>query len=225
MKFLSTCVQMFPCEYKILKKNDFISLYVKANDEILEIITNKLSSYLPMSIYFTASSIKACENLPFGNNLEIQDDSILPYCTSCLNDVEDDENINYYNVFHSCINCGISLEKEVFTLLNNNIEVKYEPSEALFKKIALLINENKKIKIKTFSGVFVFSKADKLNKNSKILFTDIDNISTVFTVSKQELLMLNSIEKPVINLEINNSYKMKNKCEVKTLDIRLANDL
>lgn len=225
LKFLSTCVQMFPCEYKILKKNNFISLYVKANDDILEIITNKLSSYLPMSIYFTASSIQACENLPFGNNLEIQDDSILPYCTSCLNDVEDDENINYYNVFHSCINCGLSLEKRVFTLTKNDIELKYEPTKDLFEKIALLINENNKIKIKTFSGSFIFSKAEKINKNSKILFTNIDNISSVFNVSNQELTILNSIEKPVINLEINNIYKIKNKCEVKSLDIRLANDL
>lgn len=224
LKFLDSCAKKFDCEYKILRENEFIVLYIKGELEILELFSTKLSSYLPMSIYFYDSVIDMVDEFPFGKNLEIQDDFALPFCSDCLNQVEDDESSHYYNAFKTCSNCGNKVDTKNFILTSNHTKEIWKSDEELFSKIARFINDGKKVKIKSFSGTFVFSKFDKNDKTSDILATNIDNISKMFVIKNTETIALASIEKPIINLKLNEIFKVNNECNIKDLNLRFAND-
>ena len=224
LKFLDSCAKKFDCEYKILQENEFIVLYIKGELEVLELFSTKLSSYLPMSIYFYDSEIDMVDEFPFGKNLEIKDDFVLPFCSDCLNKVEDDESSYYYNAFKSCSNCGSEIDTKNFILTSDDTKEICKSNEELFSKIARFINDGKKIKIKTFRGVFVFSKFDVTNDKSDILATNLDNIPKMFVIKKSETIALASIEKPIINLKLNEIFKVNNECNFKDLNVRFAND-
>lgn len=220
VKFLDFASKQFDCEYKIFQELDFVYLYVESNEEILEKLSESLSTYIPMSIYYYDIQVEIVEKMPSFSTISLNEEKTISFCPSCLKEVENDQSKDFYNAFKSCNICN-SFEKATFLFENKKVESNIE----LFKKIALLINENKKIKIKTLSGIFVFSKIKTLDDCSCLLVTNIRKISQIIVENKTDVIALISIEKPQINFKINEIYKQKNSIEKTNIDIRYSNDL
>ncbi|QKF66811.1 hypothetical protein AVENP_1257 [Arcobacter venerupis] len=219
-KFLDFASKQFDCSYKILQEGDFLYLYVESSQEILTSFSDNLSLYLPMSIYFYGLKVEVIDSLPLANSITLAQDKHISFCPECLKKVEDEKNKDYYNAFKSCDICS-GFEEAEFIFEDEVIE----SNKPLFEKIALLISENKKIKIKTLSGIFVFSKLENIDKSSKLLVTNLENISSLIVENKTEIIALASIEKPFIDFKINEIYKQKNSVKKDKISIRFANDL
>lgn len=173
-----------------------------------------------MSIYYYNVEVELVEKIPENSSITLSEEKIISFCPSCLNEVEDEENKNYYNAFKSCELCH-SWENPSFIFENKSLE----SSKRLFEDIAKLINENKKIKIRTLSGEFIFSKLENLENSTNLLVSNLHNISSMVVEDKTQIVSLASIEKPSIDFKINEIYKIKNNIKKKYINIRYSNDL
>lgn len=219
-KFLEKAAKEFGCLYKILKEGDYLSLYLESLDENLEEYANSLSSQLPMSIFYYDIKVDILSAMPKEDSMSLLQDKNISFCPSCLKEVEDENSKFYYDAFKSCNICdGFNTNSFIFE------NKKVESDKELFEEIAKLINDNKKIKIKTLSGTFVFSKVSNINESKNLLTTNLRNISKVMVENKTEVVALASIEKPSIDLKINEIFKHKHNIEKEYIDVRFANDL
>lgn len=160
------------------------------------------------------------KELPSKSSISLFEEKKIPFCQTCLKEVEEEGNKEYYNAFKSCKNCtGFEEAKFIFE------KKEIASNKILFEKLALLINEDKKIKIKTLSGIFIFSKLKNIENSSKLLVTNLKNINTLVIEKKAEIEALSSVEKPSIDFEINESYKQKNNIKKEKINIRFSNDL
>ncbi|OCL88191.1 hypothetical protein [Arcobacter porcinus] len=220
MKFLDFVAKKFNCDYKIYQKLDFVYLYIEAEDEILEEFSNTLSLYVPMSIFYYGLELEVVEKLPLETSSSFDEESIISFSPSSLKEVEDKDSIDFYNAFKSC---EVSKGFEDATFIFENQEVKSD--KKLFEKLSFLINEDKKIKIKTLSGTFVFSKLKNIEKSKELLVVNLENISSLVVEDANSIVALASIEKPKIEFRINEIFRLKNKTDKKSIDIRYVNDL
>ncbi|HJE03603.1 MULTISPECIES: hypothetical protein [Arcobacteraceae] len=220
MKFLDFVAKKFNCDYKIYQKLDFVYLYIEAEDEILEEFSNTLSLYVPMSIFYYGLELEVVEKLPLETSSSFDEESIISFSPSSLKEVEDKDSIDFYNAFKSC---EVSKGFEDATFIFENQEVKSD--KKLFEKLSFLINEDKKIKIKTLSGTFVFSKLKNIEKSKELLVVNLENISSLVVEDANSIVALASIEKPKIEFRINDIFRLKNKTDKKSIDIRYVNDL
>jgi len=219
-KFLDFAAKKVPCEYKISQNQDYVCLYMEASLEVLEEFSSSLSEYIPMSIYYYDLQINALDSFENIKATSLEDDRLISFCPSCLKEVEDEENENYYNAFKSCEVCD-SFKEGSFLLYNEEVK----SSKELFENLAQKINENQKVKIKTLSGTFIFSKLEDLNNSTNLLSTSLLSISSLVVENKTDIVALASIEKPSIDFKINEIYKQKNQIKKDSINIRLANDL
>ena len=219
-KFLDYASKQFECSYKILQENDFVDLYINSSEEVLNQFSQALSLYIPMSIYYYDVQIEVVNELPSANTIPLIQDKLISFCPSCLAKVENKEDEDYYNAFKSCDICN-NWEEAVFIFENEELK----PNVELFEKLAFLINDNKKIKIKTLSGTFVFSKFENIENSFRLLVTNLKNISSLVVENKTEIVALASIEKPSIDFKINEVYKQKHALKKENINIRFANDL
>lgn len=219
-KFLDFACKKFDCSYKIFQIQEEVFLYVESSEEQMNLFLESISSLIPMSIYYYNVEVELVEKIPENSSISLNEEKIISFCPSCLNEVEDEENKNYYNAFKSCNICK-SWENPSFIFENKSIK----SSKKLFEDIAKLINENKKIKIRTLSGEFIFSKLENLGNSTNLLVTNLNNISSVVVEDKTQIVSLVSIEKPSIDFKINEIYKIKNNIEKKFINIRYSNDL
>lgn len=219
-KFLDYTARQFDCEYKILKDLDFVYIFIKADDEIIEEFSEALSYYLPMSLYYYDLQIDVVEQFPFIDSVSLEQDKLISFCPSCLKQVENENSSNYYNAFKSCEICD-GFENGSFIFEGVQVESNIE----LFENLASLINDGQKIKIKTLSGDFVFSKLNDLNTSTNLLVTNLRNISSLVVENKTDIVALASIEKPSVDFKINEIYKIKNNVLKSDINIRYANDL
>lgn len=219
-KFLDFAAKKNDCEYKIVQKLDFVYLYVKCSEKSLGEFSESLSKYLPMSIFYYDIVINTLPDFPNVQTMSLEQDNLISFCPTCLREVEDEENENYYNAFKSCEVCD-SFEEANFVLDNQ----KVESSKKLFENLAQKINENQKIKIKTLSGTFVFSKVNDLDSSTNLLATNLLNMSSLVVENKTDIVALASIEKPSVDFKINEIYKLNNEIKKDFINIRFANDL
>lgn len=219
-KFLDYASKQFECSSKILQENDFVDLYINSSEEVLNQFSQALSLYIPMSIYYYDVQIEVVNELPSANTIPLIQDKLISFCPSCLAKVENKEDEDYYNAFKSCDICN-NWEEAVFIFENEKLKSNIE----LFEKLAFLINDNKKIKIKTLSGTFIFSKFENIENSFRLLVTNLKNISSLVVENKTEIVALASIEKPSIDFKINEVYKQKYGLKKEKINIRFANDL
>ncbi|RBQ29321.1 hypothetical protein [Aliarcobacter vitoriensis] len=220
VKFLDFASKKFDCSYKIYQELDFICLYMQANEQILEEFSSTLSLYIPISIFYYGIEVEVVENLPKEDSTTVYDDKIISFCPTCLKEVEDEKSLDYYNAFKSCEVCK-SFENATFIFENEEIK----SHKKLFEKLSQLINEDKKIKIKTLSGTFVFSKVKDIENHKELLVTNLENINTLIVENATSIVALASIEKPQIEFKINEIYKLKHSIKKEKIDLRFANDL
>ncbi len=220
IKFLDFVAKKFDCEYKIYQKLDFVYLYIEAEEKILEDFSNALSLYVPISIFYYGLEVEVVEKLPLETSSSFDEKNLISFSPSSLKEIEDEDSIDFYNAFKSC---EVSKGFEDATFIFENQKVKSD--KKLFEKLSSLINEDKKIKIKTLSGTFVFSKVENIDKSSELLVVNLENISSLVVEDINSIVALATIEKPKIEFRINEIYRLKNKIDKKSIDIRYSNDL
>lgn len=220
VKFLDFASKQFDCSYKIYQELDFVFLFIQADEKTLEEFSSKLSFYVPMSIFYYGVEVDVIENLPKEDSTSICDDKMISFCPTCLKEVEDENSLDFYNAFKSCEVCK-SFENATFIFENEEIK----SHKKLFEKLSQLINEDKKIKIKTLSGTFVFSKIKDIENHKELLVTNLENINTLIVENATSIVALASIEKPQIEFKINEIYKLKHSIKKEKIDLRFANDL
>ena len=220
VNILHSFIENYECKYKVLQDLDNVYLLVEAKEQVLEEVSNNLSKYLPMSIYYEGLEVDVVKSMPDLESTKADNQALNSFCPKCLDQVESKLDSNYYNAFKFCKVCK-TFESAIF-LLDKKEE---HSSKELFERLAKLINENKRIKIKTVSGTFIFKKLDSIDMAKELLCTNLQNISNLVVEDKQSIVALASIEKPKISFRINEIYKMKEKLSKDYIDIRVANDL
>jgi len=230
IKFLKAIVSEMNLAFEIFREEDFIYLYIKAEENELLEVSDKLSTQLPMSIFLKDYSLEVVLEIPNKDKLQIKEDFNLPYCPICVKNVENKESSDYYNPFFKCNICGSSSNEKTLILQekasNENSLIDFLNNKEVFEFLALKLFENKRVKIKTKLGSFVFYKTSKLkSKDEKVLCTNINSLSKLTVTSKSKTVALLSIEKPVIDFVLNAVYKLNNELDFDTVKIRYAYDL
>ncbi|RXJ88155.1 hypothetical protein [Arcobacter sp. CECT 8985] len=223
--FLQNIVEKSQLEYKITKQKDII-LYVKGSEEELGSFSDELGQTLPMSIFFKNSTVEVVPEIPQEYEVIKTNEKLdFAFCSSCLKQIENSNSKDFYNPFVSCSICGTTCDVKRLKFLKNNQEQNYTSNKELFETIAKLINENNSIKIKTTSGEFIFRKLDKTENSVKLLSINLANISKVVVANKKEIVALASIEKPSIDLRVNEVFRLTNTLNQEYVNVRYVNDL
>lgn len=219
-RFLDFASKQVSSKYKIYQELDYVFLYIEEEIEVLEEFSSSLSFIIPMSIFYYGLEVEVVEEMPKEASVSLTCEKIIAFSPLCLKEIEDETSFDYYNAFKLCELCS-NFENAKFIFQDE--EVKSD--KKLFETLATYLNENKKIKIKTLSGIFVFSKLEDINKSEVLLSTNLENINTLVVENASSIVALASIEKPQIEFKINEIYKVKHKTKKENIDIRLANDL
>lgn len=215
LNFLKNTLKEKAFFYKLYKDLDYVYLFLEANEDELIEFSNELSSNLPMSLFYYGVDMKVVEVFPKHKSIDIKKDYKIGFCPSCLKKA-----IKNFNAFECCSLCdGIKANRFFYERKETS------SSNTLFKELALAINEDKKIKIKTISGFFVFSKVNNLDESKELLLTNFKNLSKIFVENKTDVVALASIEKPQIEFRFNEVYKSIKNVKRDKIDIRVANDL
>ncbi len=223
---LEDCANEFNIEYKIMKENNEIHLYVEGDVQKLEEFSSFLSQNVPMSIFLNNVEVNSLDSFPENIKDVSGEFHSLSFCMNCLHNVDKSDE-NYYNPFIYCKKCGQDLGTNSLKLFVGETEVLKDNYEQYFKEIVNLLNDNKRVKIKTLSGDFVFFKIDENLKDDtcglSLLSIDLNEISKGVKATKQEVIALASIEKPIIKLELNDDFKQLIKKDF--VNVRYANDM
>jgi len=231
INFFANIAKKEDINVKLTKSNNEINFYVEGDEDQLLSFSDKLSIDLPVSMFLKNTSVDVAQEIPTNSaELDIKKEYNLSFCPTCMNEVDNKDSNNYYNPFTTCEMCtDTSNIKELIITQNGNTEhtKKYEE---VFEKLANDINDGLKVKIKTLSGVFVFEKIDNLKeqneqKDVNLLCLNLINISNVLVAKKSEVVALASIEKPELELRINEVYKYKNIIKTDIVNVRYLNDL
>ena len=190
-KFLHNTVKDFDCDFKILQDLDYVYLFLEANEQTVEAFSNTLSTNLPMSLYYYELSVDVVKRMPSNETMDLTQDKLISFSPVTLKEVEDENSEDYYNAFKTC-EVSDGFEKDAVFVFDG---VEEKSSKALFEKIAKLIDEDKKIKIKTLSGEFVFSKLKNLDESDELLATNLMRLSSLVVENKTDVVALASIEK------------------------------
>lgn len=226
VNFLENILKKRDAVYKILRENDFIFLYIEDEEKNLLIISDVLSKELPMSIYLKDFTLDVVPEIPNKDYNLITDEFKLPPCSNCLANIENEESTNLYNPFFDCDICGTTCDVTNLNILENNKEIKYRNYKELFGLLAFKISEEKRIKIKTSCGDFVYSKLNKnLNEDTNIICTDVNELSRLVVSSKEKVVALLSVEKPIIDFSLNTIYRTNNKISTDKININYSNTL
>ena len=226
IKFLEAIVNKENLPFKIFKERDIIYLYIEAQEEELLEVSDKLAKQLPMSIFLKNYSIEVVLQMPKTEFTYIKDDFNLPYCSKCIATIDNKESVDYYNPFYNCDICNANNEDQILSFFENGLIKEFANNKELFEFLALKLFEEKRVKIKTKAGSFVFYKTTKLkSKNEKLICTNIESLSNLTVSSKSKAVALLSIEKPSIDFNLNAAYKIANNLDFETINLRYAYDL
>lgn len=227
ISILNNIVEKKNISYKINKNNDYIFLYIEADEDKLLKISNQLSQELPMSIFLKDFTLEVVPQMVAKSYQHLVSPRLKKsYCSNCLHNIEDEEADHFYNPFYNCDICGTTCDVTNIKFLNDNKELNFKNYKQLFESLAFFISEGKKVKINTSRGGFVFKKInEKINKETQLLCTNVNNISNLVVSSKLKTASLLSIEKPIVTFNINAMIKSSNNLEIEKIDLVYAYDL
>lgn len=217
-KVMLRLAKQFSLNAELTREADELCLYVESQDpQELEAFANRLSTSLPHSIFLDTTDAKVVDEMPNENHeLPQTPKPELPFCPQCLAEVMDESNENYYNIFHECEVCGygVSGEKKSY-----KVEIN---------KAAKAIKNGSVLELDTFYGKYYFGQ---INQNCKdvdfdIVCYDLATVEKYTNVTNSEIVTLGAIEKPLIRLKTNLSFKKDfEDIEEELLRFKLADDL
>ncbi len=224
--FLDNIVKNSGLNYKLYKENDLILLYIEASEEKLLKISDELSNKLPMSLFLKNFTLEVVPQIPEKASIVVENFEKLPYCSTCINIIEKEYLSNSYISYSTCDICGATCDVSSLRVFENEKEFEYENIKSLLKELALKIEEDKKVRVKTEYYDYVFYKMQKLDfDNQKVLCTNLESLSKLVVSSEEKKIILSSIEKPSIIFNINEIYKKNHNIEFEKVQISLAKDV
>lgn len=232
---LKSICEDFEIRYSLNKSNTIVTLEVESNEEGLEKFSDFLSSRLPLSIFFKSSSVNVVDNLSEG--VEIEPCTLtLPYTPKALELVQDEKSEFFLSPFvpNEIGNTPFLHVKKVQLLDAKGVCAKEARNSneflSFYSQIINLLNENKKILIKSPAGDYIYSKvnsqtATKIQGECKIIATDLCVVEKMVVIKDNEIKALASLEKPNIRLKVNSLYEAKNIFAYTRVNIQLADDM
>lgn len=212
--------------YKINRENNNISLFVEDEEDRLIKISDELSKELPISIFLKDFALEVVSQIPLTNYQHTLDSCQKSYCSNCLAEIENKESTNYYNPFINCQVCGTTSSANSMHIFQNGQELHFDELKTGFEFLATQIEKDKKIKVKNSKMEFVLKKLDKLeHENQRVLCNDIDSLSKLTVGSKQKNIALLSLEKPIVDFNINTIYKSSNNINFEKVNVSYPWDL
>lgn len=213
-------------EYQIDKIGDKIFLYVEDEEKRLIELSDEFSKELPVSIFLKDFSLEVVPHIPPIDYQHTLDSCLKSYCPNCLNETENKKSANYYNPFINCQICGTTSNEKSMQIYEKNELLSFESFKKSFEYLASSLNNGKVIKIKNSSKTFFLKKFEKIEYEDQwLLCNDVENLSKLTVGSKQKNIALLSLEKPVIDFNINAIYKRANKIDFEKVKISYPWDL
>ena len=216
-KIMLRLLELSSLDGSLKRESDELYLYVESEDiNELESFANKLSENLPHSIFLDTTDAKVVDEIPSESyKLPQTPKPEIPFCPQCLAEVMDESNENYYNIFHECEVCGYDVEGE------------RKSYKAILQKTAHSIKDGLVVEVDTFYGKY---SVGEINQNCKdvdfdILSYDLASVEKYTNVTNSEVVALGAIEKPLIRLKTNLTFKKEfEEIEHELLRFKLADD-
>ena len=212
--------------YKIDRDEDKIFLYIEDEEDKLLEISDDLSKKLPISIFLKDFSLEVVPRIPLINYQYTPDSYQKSYCSNCLNEIGNEKSTNYYNPFTDCQICGTTSNEKSIDIYKTGRLLNFENFEKSFLYLANSINDGKIIKISNSFKTFYLKKLNKIEKeNQWLLCNDVGKLSNLVVGSKEKNIALLSLEKPIIEYNINTIYKKNNNINFEKVQISYSWDL
>ncbi len=217
-KIMLRLLQASSLNGRLKRVEDELYLYVESEDaDELESFANRLGESLPHSIFLDTTEAHLVEDMP-SESYELQEKPKpeIPFCPQCLSEVMDESNENYYNIFHECEVCGYGVEGE---------KKSYKD---VIQKTAQSIKDGSVIEVDTFYGKYYLGQINQNCKNVDfdILSYDLATVGKYTNVTNSEVVALGAIEKPLIRLKTNLTFKKEFEDIVnELLRFKLSDDL
>ena len=230
--FLKVICEEFGVKYKLRKEGKFVKLYIDEDEQRQHEFADHLSSMLPLSLFLKSSNAKITDSI-VGKEINIKNTAIsLPFTKNAIECAKDAESFYYNHPFPpnevGFINYNVTsltLEDKNSTIVANNSR----DYKNIYKKIANLIKNGKKIKIKTPNGIFLFFEINKENMKSidnfEIIPTDISLVQKMVNITQEELQILMTLEKPIMRAKVNMVYEAKEILPENRIKIRMSNSV
>ncbi len=226
----SLCDRFF-IRYSLSRNDSIVTLLVEDTKERLGEFPDYIAEYLPLSIFFKSSSVKAMENFSDGNVLVSRCDLALPFTKLAYTLAKERGGKYYLNPFtpnEIGLTCKEPDECSLELIIKGEI-YRAEGYEDIYKKVASLIKEDKIVKIKTPNGMYAFGKIEdskvKLRGEFEVIPTDYSLLRKMAVFRDNEMTALASLEKPIIEAKLNLVYEAKAVFEKNRVDMRLPNNL
>lgn len=213
--FLEYYLKKTNLEYSFLIQDKKTFCYINANEDELIKISDIISKNIPSSIFLESSSAKVVEK-DYDKKYKILSKKYPNITPSVLKNYHD-KNIYSKNEF--------DILSEILVFKDNAfVKVEEENFDELLNFCILSLSKNKTLKLKDKNTTFTISP-DILFYQDFVMPTNIKFVSQVFVANDRVLNILNTYEKPIINLKLNAIYKNKNKNAPSFHDIKYPADL
>jgi len=199
------------------KKEGAIQLMLTPDFAICSDCKNEIIDKENRRLYYPFTTCVNCgprwaitESFPFERNHTSIDE--FPMCEDCKNEYTNPENRRFHSQTNTCSICGITL------LLTDNKgdNIQVQPSK-IFLKAAKLLEEGNILAIKNTSGFLLCCNAEnqeivntlRLKKNRPkkpfaVLYPSIEFLKNELTITNQQLKSLESVERPINIISLNN---------------------
>ena len=199
-KIILRTSKLFDLESSLLRVGDELLLYVKSEDtDVLENFANKLSLELPHSIFLHDTQASVVEDMQ-GDSFHLPQTPKMPmpFCPKCLEEFMNEENENHNNIFHECEVCGYDVAGE-----KDNYKEKIQTA-------ANSINDGLTLEVYAFYGKYYLGKLSAKCKDFDfdVLSYDLYTIENYTNATKNEIVALGAMEKPLLKLRRNVKFQM-----------------
>ncbi|WP_321468102.1 hypothetical protein [Halarcobacter sp.] len=226
VEYIDNILKQKETKYYINRENENIFLYVEDEEERLLKISDELSNELPISIFLKDFALEVVSQIPLINYQYTLDSCQKSYCSNCLAEIENKEMTNYYNPFINCQLCGTTSNVKSLDIFENKEKIEFDSFKNSFEFLASKIAQGKTLEIKNTNKKIYLKKLEKVEyENQTVLCTDINNLSKIAVGSKQKNILLLSLEKPIIEFNLNAIYKKSMEIEFDKINVIASWDL
>ncbi|AZV46281.1 hypothetical protein C3L23_03030 [Nautilia sp. PV-1] len=183
---------------KLGLSRDIKNLYafIEGNENDIDNFSRKISTEMPLSIFLKSLNAEVVEEFQNDLKIDFPDLNVAP-CPRCLKEVKDPENENYYNPFHHCEVCGYHV--------NEKLKIENEKWKEKFENLADKLKKEGRIYIQTMNGRYEVTT--DLEDAEQVVAVDLAAVATYFMSFDGDAKALASIEKPLVRLKTNLSFK------------------
>jgi len=226
ISILDNLLKTKDCDYIIDRIDDKIYVYIEDEEEKLLKLSDQLSTQLPISIFLKDFSLEVVPLMPPTNYQITLDSCKKSYCSNCLNEIGNKESTNYYNPFITCPICGTTSNEKSIDIYENKKPLDFENFEKTFIYLANSLKDKKVVKVTNSSGTFYLKILEKIEKEDQwLLCNTVEKLSNITVGSKEKNIALLSLEKPIVEYNVNTIYQRANNIDIERVNISYPWDL